>query len=466
MPQNRLSPDRDPMLPGKVEPNGQTSRTGALLTHSVAPREVVLRATTAGQKSRATRQSCNLKEGHRRVKREQTPLSAACTLCNGPAMGEQHSQEHIIAAAMGGRRTVSGFICRTCNSNKGSTWDAALAHDLEDLARILNVSRERGPVRPKTVYTSEGLPVRVLPGNRIERAHPTVEESTDGNRTTVYMAASSVEELRNIAETFIGRRNLNQDVDKLVERVSEHSEYLDEALEHRIGTGGDEGEKSLVKSALALLYDAQIDPSVAHIAVNYFADPGGVHCIFPYYKSDIVSPRIPGMPLNCVYVKGEPDTSSLIGYVEIFGFLRRVMWLSRTYDGEGFEHCYAFDPVDGAEQKISVNLTPGLVSEAEDQPDFEAERKGMAEAIDRLLERASEQSNQRELDNLINRALDTWYSEHEKELDAVLTDEECYSISSHIAEAVAPFLLHLKMPLRLPERALREMAGTETREDN
>ena len=280
----------------------------------------------------------------------------------------------------------------------------------------------------------------------------------------MHIAAGSVEELREIAQTFIGRRKLNQDVDRLVEGVSEHSEYLDEALEHTIGTGGDEGDKSLVKSALALLYDAQVDTSVAHIAVNYLTDPEGVHCIFPYYKSDIVSPRIPGMPLNCVYVKGEPDTNCLIGYVEIFGFLRRVIWLSHTFEGEGFEHCYALDPIDGAEQKISVSLTPGLVSEAENQPDYEKERRGMAKAINRLLERATEQSNRRELDSLINRALDTWYSERDKEPDAVLTDEECYSISSHIAETVAPFLLHLKMPLQLPERALREIAGTDTGE--
>ena len=389
------------------------------------------------------------------------PPTATCALCKGQAVGEQHSQEHIIAAAMGGRRTVSGFICRTCNSNKGSTWDAALANDLEDLARILNISRERGPVRPKTVYTSGGVPVQVLPGNRIKRAHPTVKESTDGDRTTVHIAAGSVEKLREIAQTLIGRRKLNQDVDRLVEGASVHSEYLDEALEHTIGTGGVEGDKSLVKSTLALLYDAQVDPSVAHIAENYLTDPEGAHCIFPYYKSDIVSPRIPGMPLNCVYVKGEPDTRCLIGYVEIFGFLRRVVWLSRTYDGEGFEHCYALDPVDGTEQTVSVNLTSGLVSEAEKQPDDQEERSGMAEAINRLLERATEQSNRRELDRLINTALDKWYAEHDKDLDAVLTDKERYLISSHIAETVAPFLFHLMMPLQLPERALRDIADTD-----
>ena len=398
------------------------------------------------------------------MKHEQTPPTATCTLCKGPAVGEQHSQEHIIAAAMGGRRTVSGFICRTCNSNKGSTWDAALANDLQDLARILDISRERGPVRPKTVYTSGGMPVQVLPGNRIKLAHPTVEESTDGDRTIVHIEARSVEEFREIAQKKIGRRKLNQDVDRLMEGASVHSEYLDEALEHTIGTGGDEGDKSLVKSTLALLYDAQVDPSVAHIAENYLAGPKGDPCIFPYYKSDIVSPRIPGMPLNCVFVKGEPETRCLIGYVEIFGFLRRVVWLSRTYDGEGFEHCYALDPVDGTEQTISVNLTSRLVSEAENQHDYEEERRGTAEAISRLLERATEQSNHRELDRLINSAFDTWYAEHGKEPDAVLTDKELYSISSHIAETVVPFLLHLTMPLQLPERALREIAATDAME--
>ena len=87
------------------------------------------------------------------------------------------------------------------------------------------------------------------------------------------------------------------------------------------------------------------------------------------------------MPLNCVYVKGEPDTALLNWIREVFGFLRRVVWLSRTYDGGGFEHCYALDPVDGTEQTISVNLTSELVSEAEKQPDDEEERSGMAEAI-------------------------------------------------------------------------------------
>ena len=81
--------------------------------------------------------------------------NAICALCKGPSGGENRSSEHITLAALGGRRTVSGFICRTCNSDTGNTWDAALANDLEDLARLLAISRQRGSVQSKMVYTSQ-----------------------------------------------------------------------------------------------------------------------------------------------------------------------------------------------------------------------------------------------------------------------------------------------------------------------
>ena len=55
-----------------------------------------------------------------------------CVLCRRPAVDESKSKEHIIPAALGGRRTVTGFICRTCNSDAGNTWDATLANSVED----------------------------------------------------------------------------------------------------------------------------------------------------------------------------------------------------------------------------------------------------------------------------------------------------------------------------------------------
>ena len=72
-------------------------------------------------------------------------------------------------------------------------------------------------------------------------------------------------------------------------------------------------------------------------------------CFFPYYDKDLVSQREAGMPINCVYVKGDPVSRELMAYVEIFGILRAVIRLSEEYGGEYFERHYAFDPTDGRE---------------------------------------------------------------------------------------------------------------------
>ena len=51
----------------------------------------------------------------------------SCALCEIAITAESDSDEHLIPNALGGRRKVSGFLCRDCNSRTGETWDAALA---------------------------------------------------------------------------------------------------------------------------------------------------------------------------------------------------------------------------------------------------------------------------------------------------------------------------------------------------
>ena len=80
-----------------------------------------------------------------------------CVLCGDSASGDERSSEHIILAALGGRRTVSGFICRQCNSDTGRTCDAALAASLEGWTILLEISRQDPLPLARVVYTSDVL---------------------------------------------------------------------------------------------------------------------------------------------------------------------------------------------------------------------------------------------------------------------------------------------------------------------
>ena len=357
---------------------------------------------------------------------------------------------------------MTGLICRTCNSETGHTWDEALADDLEDLSRLLNISRERGSVRSKTVRTSDGTPIRILPGNQIELAHQYPTDFEDGNRKIRRLTARSVDELRDMARKTIERQGLSLDVETFIAGASSDTRYLQEALPHTIGPGGADGEKSLVKSALALLFEAGVDPNLADTATSYLTQDEAPTCVFPYYKTDLVSPRTQGMPLNCVYVRGDQASGTLLAYIEIFGFLRRVIRLSDKYDGEAFDYCYVMDPTDGAEQQVTITLDPTAVLEAELDPDPIKENQACVEALNHLIEKAMEKAERKTIEDLYYKTVTAWCDEHGKQPGYELTAEESHSFSSHLAEAFAPYLLHRLLPVYLPDYALEELARTET----
>ena len=151
-----------------------------------------------------------------------------CLLCGNSATGNNRSSEHIVPAALGGTLTVSEFICQQCNSGAGSSCDAALAQSFEGLTRLLEISRQKPLPRARVMYTSDDTPIRVLPGNRMEFGHTTQKEIIEGNRTTLRVTAASKDELRKSVQKIKDRRNLDLDVEALVEATTVSSRYIEE----------------------------------------------------------------------------------------------------------------------------------------------------------------------------------------------------------------------------------------------
>ncbi len=69
-------------------------------------------------------------------------VAGQCTLCSCSLTADNNTEEHIIPNAIGGRKKVQGFICRTCNSESGSEWDNELARQLNPLSIHLGIRRQ------------------------------------------------------------------------------------------------------------------------------------------------------------------------------------------------------------------------------------------------------------------------------------------------------------------------------------
>ena len=152
----------------------------------------------------------------------------------------------------------------------------------------------------------------------------------------------------------------------------------------------------------------------------------------------------------------------LLAYIEIFGFLRRVMRLSNKYDGEAFEHCYAMDPTTGTEQQVTIALDPTAVLEAELDPDPVQENQACVEALNYLFEKAMEKAERKTIEDLYHKTINAWRDEHGKQPGDEPTTEEAHSLSNHLAEAFGPYLLHRLLPIYLPDYAVEELARSET----
>lgn len=388
--------------------------------------------------------------GQPRIGNNSRATTIACILCGGPADGDNRSAEHIIPKALGGWKTVKGFICRTCNSEAGYACDAALSNSLKGWIMLLEIKRQEPLPRDRRVmHLTDGTPIRRLPGNRLELAHPVLpDQLADGGS----VAARSLEELRRIIQTYNDRHGLGIDVESTLANATTNVRYVDELIELETGGWGPEEYRSLVKSALALIFRAGLDPGSAEIALAYLTGDAEFRCFFPYYNRDLVRNREAGMPINCVHVKGDPVTHELMAYVEIFGILRSVIRLSEQYTGDYFEDQYAFDPTDGYELELGIELDSAILAEAEREHDYYGSETGALQtAVGAIIRRALSATNMKELTRIIVSAVDEYFVEIGKGPDEPVTEDEYQAMWDHISEAATPFLEHLHRPMKLPD---------------
>ena len=92
-------------------------------------------------------------------------------LCETPITAENDSDEHLIPNALGGRRKVSGFLYRDCNSRTGEAWDAWRLNFFL-FCLLLDVARERGEPPNLSVVTSAAKRLTIGPNRTLYLSAP------------------------------------------------------------------------------------------------------------------------------------------------------------------------------------------------------------------------------------------------------------------------------------------------------
>ena len=289
---------------------------------------------------------------HHTQKRDTSSMS--CAFCGATLTSRNTSREHVFPNAIGGRKTVDNFICSGCNSKTGSEWDATLVEQLRPLCTMLNVNRSRGRNRRFVVETISDRKLAVKPDGSMTIAEPVFKERQLDSKSEIRIHARTMREF-SIMVSGLKKKYPQIDVDQIIERAERKRDYSREPYAISLDVGGPLAGRAIIKSCLAIVYDAGFDICCCKEAEIYLLKKG-TPCFGYYYEHDVVKNRPEKTFFHCVHVCGDPANRQLLAYVEYFGWLRIVACLSNNYEGTAFSHCYAIDPISGKELDLDIEL--------------------------------------------------------------------------------------------------------------
>ncbi len=369
-------------------------------------------------------------------------MTSHCALCQTPLSDANCSKEHILPNAIGGRKTTKTFICRSCNSWTGEKWDSALVSQLQTFCTMLDISRAKGTNQPLNVETVSGRQLTWHPDGLLTTRNPRFEKHSVDGKTRVNIQARSMHDARRMLTDFArGRSDVN--VEQLLSQTSPREEYLEEPIQMSHTFGGILAGRSIIKSCLALAYEAGLTIDNCENAKDCLVSDGEL-CFGYYNSSDPIRNRPQGVPLHCVHITADPESAQVLGYVEYFGFQKIVACLSSNYHGPEHELSYAINPLTGEEIDIEVvlHLTPGDIREIYDYKrwDYEHAKADLASALSIWRDIDGNRVITRAVDDAIEYACSQVGIQDGDELSDEIVSEFC----SYAFEKLAPVALRLR----------------------
>lgn len=372
---------------------------------------------------------------------ERRKVDMRCAFCETPLNDANNSKEHVIPNAIGGRKAVYNFICRKCNNTTGTNWDNELVTQLQPLCTMLNIRRHRGENQAVTVATIRDEQFLLRPDGSMTIPKIMFSERDLGNAREVKIQVKSSRDLKKMI-LGLKRKHPNLDINEILRQATLEKKYLQEPLSISLKFGGNLSGRSIVKSCLALAYEAGLHIDNCEHAKSYLLS-NGEPCFGYFNETDVVANRPEKVFFHCIFVCGDPISRQILGYAEYFGYQRIVVCLSSNYDGVPFSCCYAIDPVRGNELNIDVHLE----FTSEDVAAIYAYKKvnydNVREALNSLMEDYMERSTETSIAHAVDDALEFAFANCGAQPGEKLSEKHVANLSSLVSHRLEPFLLHL-----------------------
>lgn len=394
--------------------------------------------------------------------RRSLPTARRCALCPKRLSVANNSREHIIPNAIGGRKTIRDFLCKECNSGTGANWDSQLVSQLRPICVMLDIRRQRGTNQPVPVETAGDEQLLLHADGSMSIPRPRVSESHFDGKTVINIQARSRQELTRMIPG-LAKKYPTVDWEKVAREAEFGREVLKDPWRLSVdGFGGDLAGRAIVKSCLALAYEAGLRIEDCENAKSYLlAD--GEPCFGYFNEIDVIRNRPPGTFPHCVYVCGDPSARQVLAYVEYFGYQRIVACLSSQYEGEPFSSFYALDPVSGKELDVDIELeiSPEDIPAIYANEKFDANRQRAM--LEELVAASRDRHEKAAIANAAKDAIDFAIAACGFQPGQELSEMQAADLIAKIQKKLEPFLLRLWSSRRFSPHDLRRIRAKEER---
>ncbi len=274
-------------------------------------------------------------------------------------MKTNKSLEHIFPNGIGGTLTSRDLICRQCNSGFGMEIDKELVNQLNHIANMLNIDRDRGvPQNIKPEHIDGNTDYLLAPGGKPVLSKPKIEQKKEGQEIKISISARSISEAREILKG-LKKKYPKIDVEEVLKQAESKQEYLKDYLRFNFSIGGIKTFSAVAK--IAYNYLKYKYPNISFNSSNIVKYIKGEltdkDLVWFYYKDGEFIDKQPSEVLHSIVITGKRN-SHLYAYVELFNAYKFVVLLSDNYIGDDFVESYCFDVINrnAVTKRLVINI--------------------------------------------------------------------------------------------------------------
>jgi len=314
--------------------------------------------------------------------------SAVCIYCRKKFEPEETKPEHIVLAALGGKKRSRSIVCSTCNGKLGSEIDRPLAESLAFARTMIGVPRKvRDQVSTEFTGAETGTTYRMRPNGQVEPRHPDVTEAPleDGRGKKLRIRAD-----RRAARRILEKLSKNNDSLQIGEiRRTLSREPLEQSFQLT-----PESRRCIAKMAFNFLAIApELGSAVALSRAfdevrQYVRDAGSprdtpVRVVFPGPVG--LEEANGGDCFNRIVVQCSSESGLAVAWITLLGALSFSVLLSRQYDGVSGQAMLRNYPLEKGADLITVEdpspIAPDYLADMSSAQEREALRACTAQLL-------------------------------------------------------------------------------------